>query len=46
MLDHIGFEVDNLKALCDELAAKGVDFDRPYAEILALGLAIAFFAGP
>ena len=46
VLDHIGFEVNNLKALCDELAAKGVVFDRPYAEIPALGLAIAFFTDP
>jgi len=46
VLDHIGFEVDNLKALCDELEAKGIVFDRPYAEIPALGLAIAFFTDP
>ena len=46
VLDHIGFEVDNLKALCEELEAKGVVFDRPYAEIPALGLAIAFFTDP
>ena len=46
VLDHIGFEVDNLKALCAELEAKGVVFDRPYAEIPALGLAIAFFTDP
>jgi catechol 2,3-dioxygenase-like lactoylglutathione lyase family enzyme len=46
VLDHIGFEVNDLKALCEELEAKGIVFDRPYAEIPALGLAIAFFTDP
>ena len=46
VLDHIGFEVENLQAFCDELAAKGVVFDRAYTEIPALGLAIAFFTDP
>ena len=45
-LDHIGFEVDGLEALCRELEAKGIEFDRPYQEIEALGLAIAFFTDP
>ena len=45
-LDHIGFEVDNLKAFCQELEAKGVIFDRPYSEIPALNLGIAFFTDP
>ena len=45
-LDHIGFEVDNLEAFCEELAAKGVTFDRPYEVIEALGLGIAFFTDP
>ena len=46
VLDHIGFEVDNLEAFCAELEAKGVKFDRPYTEIPALGLGIAFFTDP
>ena len=46
VLDHIGFEVENLEAFCAELEAKGVVFDRPYTEIPALGLAIAFFTDP
>lgn len=46
VLDHIGFEVNDLKALCEELEAKGIVFDRPYAEIPALGLAVAFFTDP
>ena len=45
-LDHIGFEVDNLEAFCERLAAKGVAFDRPYTRIDELGIAIAFFTDP
>ena len=45
-LDHIGFEVDGLEAFCEALEAKGVTFDRPYQEIEALGIAIAFFTDP
>ena len=45
-LDHIGFEVDNLEAFCQELEAKGVIFDRPYSEIPTLNLGIAFFTDP
>ena len=30
MLDRIGFEVENLEALCKELEAKGINFYRPY----------------
>ena len=45
-LDHIGFEIDNLKAFCEKLEADGVVFDRPYMEIEQMGLAIAFFYDP
>ena len=45
-LDHIGFEVENLEAFCRQLEAQGVTFDRPYAEVAALNLAIAFFTDP
>lgn len=45
-LDHIGFEVADLKAFCDDLEAKGIVFDVPYREIKELGLAIAFFTDP
>ena len=31
-LDHIGFEVKNLKEFCEKLAAKGVKFDAPYSK--------------
>ena len=45
-LDHIGFEVDGLEALCKKLEADGIQFDRPYERIESLGLAIAFFTDP
>ncbi len=45
-LDHIGFEVTNLKAFVEELEAKGVVFDVPYREIPAIGLNIAYFTDP
>ena len=45
-LDHIGFEVHNLEALCQQLEAKGIIFDRPYTRIEELGIAIAFFTDP
>jgi catechol 2,3-dioxygenase-like lactoylglutathione lyase family enzyme len=45
-IDHIGFEVKNLKAFCDKLAATGVMFERPYTEISQIGLKIAFVVDP
>ena len=45
-LDHIGFEVQDLQAFCQKLEAAGVTFDRPYTELPALGLSIAFFTDP
>lgn len=45
-LDHIGFEVHNLEAFCQQLEAKGIIFDRPYTRIEELGIAIAFFTDP
>ena len=44
-LDHIGFEIDNLKAFCQKLEAAGIKFDRPYRETDA-GLAIAYITDP
>ncbi len=46
VLDHIGFEVKNLKAFCEELKAKGVELDMDYREIPDLGIAIAFLTDP
>ena len=45
-LDHIGFEVDDLEAFCQKLEARGTEFDRPYTEVSALGLSVAFFTDP
>jgi catechol 2,3-dioxygenase-like lactoylglutathione lyase family enzyme len=45
-LDHIGFEVDGLEALCRKLEADGIAFDRPYEKIESLGVAVAFFTDP
>ena len=45
-IDHIGFEVKNLKAFCDKLAAGGVMFERPYTNISQIGLKIAFIVDP
>ncbi len=45
-LDHIGFEVDNLEALCRRLEAKGVVFDRPYARSEELDIGYAFLTDP
>jgi catechol 2,3-dioxygenase-like lactoylglutathione lyase family enzyme len=45
MLDHIGFEVTNLEAFCEQLAAKGVTIDVPYA-LHRSGIGYAFLTGP
>ncbi|MEW6323258.1 MAG: VOC family protein [Acidobacteriota bacterium] len=45
-LDHIGFEVKGLEAFCRTLEAAGVKFDRPYAQVPALGIAVAFLTDP
>lgn len=44
--DHVGFEVKDLEAFCKTLEAAGVVFDRPYAKVPALGIAVAFFTDP
>lgn len=46
VLDHIGFEVDGLEALCKKLEAAGVKFDMPYRNLEKMGLEIAFFTDP
>jgi catechol 2,3-dioxygenase-like lactoylglutathione lyase family enzyme len=45
MLDHIGFEIQNLEAFCKQLEADGVKFDRPYAK-LPSGFGLAFLTDP
>jgi catechol 2,3-dioxygenase-like lactoylglutathione lyase family enzyme len=46
VLDHIGFEVEDLATLVAELQAKGIEFDVPYREIPEIGLALAFVTDP
>lgn len=45
-LDHIGFEVKNLEAFLQRLAAEGVKIDMPYRRLANFGIAIAFFTDP
>ena len=45
-IDHIGFEVKDLKTFCDKLAAAGVMLERPYTDISQIGLKIAFIVDP
>jgi catechol 2,3-dioxygenase-like lactoylglutathione lyase family enzyme len=45
-LDHIGFEVKNLEAFTRRLEAAGITLDRPYTQVPALGVAIAFLTDP
>jgi catechol 2,3-dioxygenase-like lactoylglutathione lyase family enzyme len=45
MLDHIGFEVNDLEAFCKELESKGIKFDRPYST-LPSGFGLAFLTDP
>jgi catechol 2,3-dioxygenase-like lactoylglutathione lyase family enzyme len=45
-VDHIGFEVHGLKALCEKLEKKGVQFDRPYTERPELKVGVAFLFDP
>jgi catechol 2,3-dioxygenase-like lactoylglutathione lyase family enzyme len=46
VLDHIGFEVEDLEAFIAEIEAQGITLDMPYREIPAAGLAIAFLTDP
>ena len=45
-VDHIGFEVANLKEFCKKLEADGVKFDLPYRTAENIGLSIAFLTDP
>lgn len=45
-LDHIGFEVEDLKAFLQKLEAQGITIDVPYRELPDAGLAIAFITDP
>jgi len=46
VIDHIGFEVDDLAAFCKKLEAMGITFDVPSREVPSIGLKIAFFTDP
>jgi catechol 2,3-dioxygenase-like lactoylglutathione lyase family enzyme len=46
VLDHIGFEIEDLKGFLARLEAKGIKIDVPYREIPAAGIAIAFITDP
>ena len=45
-IDHVGFEVDDLRAVVESLKAKGVTLDRDYTELDELGLKVAFLTDP
>jgi catechol 2,3-dioxygenase-like lactoylglutathione lyase family enzyme len=45
-VDHVGFEVRNLRAFCSELEAKGIELTAPYRRDEALGLAVARIVDP
>ncbi|HKY19929.1 MAG TPA: VOC family protein [Vicinamibacterales bacterium] len=45
-LDHIGFEVKDLDAVCKKLAADGVTFESPFRDVPGIGLKIAFLIDP
>ncbi len=45
-LDHIGFEIKDLKAFCKNAEAAGIKFDMPYTQRPELGLALAFITDP
>jgi catechol 2,3-dioxygenase-like lactoylglutathione lyase family enzyme len=45
-VDHVGFEVRNLKAFCNELEAKGIELAEPLRHDAALGLDVATIVDP
>lgn len=46
VLDHIGFEIENLEAFTRGLEAKGITLDVPYTVAEQLGISIAFITDP
>jgi catechol 2,3-dioxygenase-like lactoylglutathione lyase family enzyme len=46
ILDHIGFDVTDLKAFMKKLEAAGIKPDRPYTKNEDTGLALAFITDP
>jgi len=45
-VDHVGFEVKNLEAICKQLEAGGLKLDVPYQRYPDLGIATAFLTDP
>jgi extradiol dioxygenase family protein len=45
-LDHIGFEVTDLRGLIERLEASGITMDRDYTVVAQMGIAIAFLTDP
>ena len=45
-LDHIGFDVVNLEAFCENLEAAGIELARPYTKNEQTGTALAFIYDP
>jgi len=45
-IDHIGFEVEDLKSFVEMMESRGVTFDLGYTEIASIELKIAFFTDP
>jgi len=45
-VDHVGFEVRNLRAFCAELEAKGIALAEPYRRDEALGVSVATIVDP
>jgi catechol 2,3-dioxygenase-like lactoylglutathione lyase family enzyme len=45
-VDHVGFEVRNLRAFCAELEAKGIELAEPLRRDAALGLDVATIVDP
>lgn len=45
-LDHIGFEVDGLEAFCEELEARGIEFDVTYRVVPEIDITLAFLTDP
>jgi hypothetical protein len=46
VLDHIGFEIKDLRTFTHDLAARGVKVELPYLKLPDLGIAIGFLTDP
>ena len=46
VIDHVGFEIRNLKAFCRKLEGDGVKLDVAFRKIRRAGIAVAFLTDP